>query len=446
MYEREGIATRVVNVFPDECWADYPEVYDDPNEKANTPFEKKWTEVEFNVNPWHYLHRVDVLSGIGRFGILVLGIDDGRSLDQPLVGITNSGEVRSNKKESQLTYLRAYDESCVKIKSTIKEKTSRLRGMPEFYDINLINDPDSEARFAATLPNETSTQTVHWTRVMHVADNRRSSEVFGTPRQKPVINRIADLRKVLGGSAEMFWQGGFPGLSLEQFPNIEDAEDLDLPMIREQLFNYMNRLQRYIAVQGMQVKSLAPQVADPSKHVEQQLRMICATIKVPMRIFLGSESGSLASDQDKINWNKRIRNRQSTYLDPMLVKPFILRLQMAGVLPQSKDKRFFTDWVDLNAITETDKADVALKRSQALLQYVTSGGEVVVPTLEFLTYFMQFPRSQAEAIVEALNRKEKKTEKVWNKKQEGAAPSRGPQKSPQRGARRPARNSLGSSA
>ena len=79
MYDREGPGSRVVKVYPDECWAVNPDIYEieDPTEK--TPFEVAWMRLSQSswINPLHYLHRVDVLSGIGRYGVLLIGTDDG---------------------------------------------------------------------------------------------------------------------------------------------------------------------------------------------------------------------------------------------------------------------------------------------------------------------------------------------------------------------------------
>lgn len=447
LYEREGIATRCVNVFPDESWTVYPEIYESPDENKETPFEAKWKDIEFKMNPWYFLHRLDVLSGIGRYGIMVMGFDDKRGLDQPISGVSDKGKPRTNKKELNLTFLHAYDEYSTRIIEREQDSSSPRYGMPTMYEVNVVEPTEgTESIFftegSGQPGNFLAGQRVHWTRVLHAADNRRASEVFGIPRMKPVLNRIADLRKILGGSAEMFWQGGFPGFALETLPEIADEADIDLESIKDQVFKYINGLQRWMALTGMTAKPLTPQVANPTNHVEQQLRIICATLKVPMRIFMGSEAGHLASQQDEINWNKRVKQRQTNYVNPMLVKPFLNRLIEVGVLP--KPKIYTVDWVDLNSMTEKDKADIALKKTQALLQYVTSGSESIVPLREFLIYYMQLPAAQADAFINATKGNKKQfTEKVWNKKQL-AQP--GPAPSPLRGGNRRPRNALGGGA
>lgn len=434
LYERDGVARRVVNVYPDECWGVSPELYEADDEDVTTPFEAAWEEFAFRLAPWHFLERLDVLSGIGTFGVLLLGFDDGADLDKPVRGMKLDGTPRANAAETRVEYMRVFDESSVRVGSFDPDPRSPRYGQPQDYEMNFA-DPNA---LAAGEPFQGENRTVHWSRVLHAADDRRGSEVFGTPRLKPVLNRIADLRKVLGGSAEMFWQGAFPGYSIETLPEIVDDAELDLAAIKEQLKDYMNGLQRWMSLSGMTARSLAPQVADPTMHVDVQLRALCAAIKVPLKVFLGSEQGHQAGIEDRVNWNRRVGKRQRGYLDPMLARPFVLRLVAAGALPPPDSKRFYLDWADLNAVGDKDKADISMKKAQALLEYVTGGVETVMAPLYFLTEVMGLSRSRAAAVIagSAANTKPS-TKVVWQSKKAvapGAATSR------------PARNAQGGPA
>ena len=65
-YLREGIATRVVGIFPDECWRKKPEITDTDDAQLTSPFEKAILALDQKHAIWQYLHRIDELSGIGR--------------------------------------------------------------------------------------------------------------------------------------------------------------------------------------------------------------------------------------------------------------------------------------------------------------------------------------------------------------------------------------------
>ena len=108
-YDRMAIATRVVEVLPDESWLVQPLVFEDKDPETETEFEKAWEALGKNLtaqgwfeskekNPiWEYLHRVDVLSGIGSFGVFLLGVNEGSDL---------AGPMRFNtKKERRMLFL-----------------------------------------------------------------------------------------------------------------------------------------------------------------------------------------------------------------------------------------------------------------------------------------------------------------------------------------------------
>ena len=206
-------------------------------------------------------------------------------------------------------------------------------GYPKFYNIN-FGSPDDALQTGTIVSSKTVSYKVHWTRIVHLADNRLSSEIAGIPRLQQPLNNVSDLRKVLGGSAEMFWKGAFPGYAFTTYPELAGQLDpIDKDELLDEYQAYVDGLQRILTGENGKWESLEPQIADPTNHVTQHLLIICATIGVPLRIFLGSEAAHLASTQDKQTWNDRLMGRNSRYLDPYVVRPVIDRLIMTGVCP-----------------------------------------------------------------------------------------------------------------
>src|SRR5690606_18105798 len=82
-------------------------------------------------------------------------------------------------KRLELLYLKAYDESLVEISSYESDISNPRYGLPIMYRVTL-NDPRLSSAGGAGL--EATTRDIHWTRVIHIADNRMSSDVFGVPR------------------------------------------------------------------------------------------------------------------------------------------------------------------------------------------------------------------------------------------------------------------------
>lgn len=397
LYDRLSIATRVVQVLPNESWQSPPTVVESEDPNETTAFERAWNELgdglrteswfqDKESNPiWEHLLRADVLSGVGHFGVLLLGLDDGKDLAEPV----------EPKEGMKLTFLRAFDESLVDVMSYEMDQISPRFGEPTMYQVR-FNDPQNSSQSAAV--EQTFTLKVHWSRVVHLADNLGSSEIIGVPRQRPVYNRLLDLRKLYGGSAEMYWRGAFPGLSIQSHPQLGPDVNIDVVAMRDQVEQYQNTLQRYLALAGVDVKSLAPQVVDPSPQIEVQIDAICIQIGVPKRVFMGSERGQLASGQDKVTWNGRLQFRQVMYITPRIVVPFVDKLIFLRVLPTPEG--YGVVWPKMDTLNAVEKAQVALNQTEALAKYVQGGVEAMLTPVKFYMHILGLSQDEATAIVE----------------------------------------------
>lgn len=376
MYQRLGLAGRVVTCFPDECWSVDPMVFE-TEKPRRTAFEKRWEELvqQDTLSLYHFLHRVDCLSGIGRFGVLFLGFDDGKELMEPVT------------QASELLYLRAFGESCVTIAQRETQRNNPRFNLPTMYNVG----------FQGNGIADTFNEKVHWTRIIHVADNRQNSEIFGTPRMKPVFNHLLDVRKVLGSSAEMFYKGGFPGIAFETRPEAQLSQvEVDKESLREEFDLYQQGLQRFLALVGIEAKTLTAQVADPQGHLDALLENIAVSIKIPKRILFGSEQAHLASTHDARTWKSRVRQRQEKYVGPMLVRPFVNRLIEVGVLPRPRN--YIVQWPDITAPTEEDRARIANLMAGAIAKYTQSGGMQILPIRDFLIRVLGIPEVEVDSL------------------------------------------------
>ena len=381
MFERFGIAERIVRLMPEECWNVEPEIIEG-EQPADSEFEKAWNELCKQFQIFDFLCNLDILSGIGRYGILLLGISDGKRLSESVEF--------SDRSKYQLTYLRAFSESSVDIKQMENDVTSIRYGQPVKYGLKLEN---TEGMVRAESID------VHWTRVIHAAENKYESMIYGTPRMRPVYNYLLDIKKMLGGSAEMFWRGGFPGLAFEVNPERTTAltatEKTD---IRAEFEDYSNHLQRYLALTGVTAKSLSTQVASPKTHFEVQLKAIGIALGIPYRLLLGSEEAKLASNQDSKVWTRRVAKRQKNYCTSTLIRPLIERLIQFGVLPKAEYK---VKWPSLDELDPTDASIVLKNKVEAMSKYITTGSDALIPPIQFLTHIMGFSDEEAAEFVDA---------------------------------------------
>lgn len=409
VYDRVGLGKRVVNVMPNECWKTPPEVYESEKSlKKKTPFDEAFENLNKKHQVLPHLNNADIVSGIGRFGIILLGIDDGEDLSAPAAGFEDDGTPsKKPPKGVKLLYVREFDEAVVSI-DTREENTSSPRyGKPIIYSV-MFEEDNSAVTGVRLSRTRIVTTKVHWTRVIHIAEGCDRSLIFGTPRMQACFDRVLDGRKILGSSGEGYWKGSIPGLAIEANPDVIKAlTDVQRQAIKDEVSNYQNTLQRFISVVGATVKPLVPIVTDPTPQYEACVMDICITLGIPMRIFKGSERGELSSTQDAEAWNERLAHRQGTYISPNIIYPTIMRLIHLGILPPTSkrdvdgDYVFEIFWTDLNKTTDADKATVLKTRTESLVAYANSEAPSVVPPSEWLTRYEDFEQEELDEINKA---------------------------------------------
>ncbi len=381
-YQRQDIARAVVDLPVRESWRMIPTISDDA--EGQSEFEKQWSTLVRDRKVFHYLSRVDRLASLGTYGVLFLGFDDAQDQAQELTSA------------SELLYMMPYTELNATI-STYESDTKNARyGHPTLYQVN---------RKSLGIGNDTGLQTnVHWTRILHVAEDTLEDDLCGIPRLRAILNRLYDLQKIVGGSAEMYWRGALPGYGLKVDEN-RTLGTQDLADLKEEMEKYLHGLQRFVRLEGVSIQDFAVQVADPSSHVDVQIDMICAQTRIPKRILLGSERGELASTQDKVAWAAVIESRRLEYCEPMILRPFIDRLIAVKVLPDPKGSEYTIEWPDLLAPGDKEKAEVGKIRSEALKNYADSiGAEDIVPPEIFYKTILHLSVEEIEKIESILQK------------------------------------------
>lgn len=438
LYRKDCIARRAVQVWADEGWSVTPDVYDVEDTNKVSPFEKAWLDLPSSIsspvhnyssdhesNPiWQWLQLFDEMSGIGTYGVMLYGLDDGVDLSQPVVGFIeeNSTSLSIKKDDYQgviknkrphkgvyrlhhnvsqtsgrkLLYLRVFPEYLAQIASYETNPSSPRYGLPTSYLLS-FNDQWS-SHDTSSMP--TSSITVHWTRVQHLVVQMESSITYGTPVLEPILPRVLDLRKIYASSAEGYYRLGFPGISFETHPTLGGDVDISISNTRSQLEQYMNGMQRYLIGLGMTAKTLPPSVTDPIPFIEKQLQAICMALDIPQRVFMGSERGELSSGQDDRRHKGKCRKRRTRFQSPRMLGPMINSLIAYGVLP-IPDGGFKQVWPDQDTQTEDEKADVSVKKTQSLVSYRASGADDIMAPKDFMVDILGMTIDRADAVLKS---------------------------------------------
>jgi len=380
-YLRQDIARAIIDRPVKVTWQGDLEIIESDDDKE-TPLQKDWVELRDRLKLKSQFSRLDKLTGIGEFGVLLLGFSDVKKRDDFALPV-------SVGREKKLLYVKPFSQGDVEITKWETQAKNPRYGLPTEYTITITNPAGGEAEVR-----------IHHTRVLHITDEKLESDVKGLPRLEAVYNRLMDLEKLVGGDAEMFWRGarpGYQGKLDKDFTMTTDTED-DL---KDQIDEYENNLRRILIMEGVDLQSLAQQISDPSAHVDVQLQMISAVTGIPKRILTGSERGELSSSQDRTEWLSFVKSRREEFAEPNIVRPFVDKCIEYKILPEPKEK-YDVQWQDLFAQSEKEKVDIGKSRSEALSKYASSPmAEMTIPPDEFLRYFLGLEKEQIDQIVEA---------------------------------------------
>lgn len=371
-YERGGIARRIVDASPATTWRAPPSL------SGGVRFQKAWTDLVKKHDTFSYFNRMDCVSGIGRYGVLLIGVNDGRALNEPMGRAT------------ELLFTSIFGEGHSSIEEYETDPTNPRFGQPTRYKLKLGKDQNSGP--STKFPAEVQ---VHYSRVLHIADGLTEGDIFGTPRMQPVWNLLDDLDKTVGAGAEAAWKVMDRGIAFVLDPETElppGGEDAMADEIEE----YYHGMRKYLRLRGVEAKVLQSDSVDPRGVFAVTSSLISGTIGIPQRVLFGSERGQLASTQDERNYHARIKERQKNYAEGTIVRPFINLGIEHGFLPRPSAGDYNVIWPDLAAITERERADIAARYGQAIRSVSEQKLEVITPA-EFKLRFIDNADPQSPA-------------------------------------------------
>jgi len=393
-WKRNGVAKRVVSAFPTATWKTKPDVYENEDQDNITAFETTWKELDRRVGINAAMASADKLCGIGRFGVILLGIDDGKELHEPIDGFDEdflSTEPGSASPKHRVTFARAVSERFVRIEKFVHDHLDPRNGLPEQYSVQLGAVTDGAAEQS---DQQVDYYTVHWHRIIHITEETDETPVYASPRMQPVFNDLLDVLKISAGSPEAYWQAALPGLTFKLDPGYEGIDEESL---RSQMDEYATNMRRYISTVGVTVNTLAPNVSDPIPHIDQKMTMISIGTEIPKRILMGTEEGKLAGDQDGHSWDDRVMARRINHVEPHIIRRTVEHLRRMGCLEQLEDVQ--VSWGSPHVATELEQAETGKVITEAIALFVSSGSETLMSFGDFLHLIMKRPIEEVEEII-----------------------------------------------
>jgi hypothetical protein len=376
-YFRQDIAKAIIDRPVKATWQGKLELVE--SESEETPFEKAWIDLNDKFGLQSMFSRVDRLTRIGKYGVLLMGLSDVKEATDFVKPATG---------KLKLMYLMPFGEGSAKINTFESDPKNPRYGKPLTYSITIQQSEGGNSIIAE----------VHHSRIVHIVENPLESDIESTPVLEVVFNRLMDLEKLIGGDAEMFWRGARPG-----YAGMVDKDFQMTPQtkndLKDQIDEYEHNLRRILVNEGIDLKALAQQIADPINHVEVQLMMIAAVTEIPKRILVGSERGELSSAQDSGEWKNIISMRRQNHAEPRIIRTFVKACQELGILPQTSTGKYSVSWEDLFALSEGDRVKIGRERASAIKDYTASAmSEAVMPPEGFVEFCLGFTSDQVNKL------------------------------------------------
>lgn len=383
-YSRQDIAKAIIDRPVKATWQGQLELIES-EDADKTVFEQAWYDLNKKFKLRSLFSRVDRLTGIGHYGVLLLGLNDVKRREDFIKPVSPG--------QRKLMYVKPFGEKSAKIDKYEDEPSNERYGMPKIYSIE-VSDVASGA---------SSTVKVHYTRVLHILEDHLESEVLGIPKLEAVFNRLMDIEKLVGGDAEMFWKGarpGYQGMVDKDYTMTQTTKD-DL---KDQIDEFDHNLRRILVNEGVDLKALAQQIADPHNHFDIQLTCVSAVTGIPKRILSGSERGELASTQDTGEWKTYVQSRREDHAEPNIVRVFVDKLIELKILPEPESGDYKVDWLDLFSISEKERVDIGKARANAIREYTTNPmAESVIPPDAFFEFCLGLSQGQIDLIKKQLS-------------------------------------------
>lgn len=366
MYERNGLAKAGINRPIETCWQEFPSLQEKEDTHEQTALEKQIADGFERLGFWAHLSESDKFSRIGEYSGVIFRYRDNKTMDQPvdrvgggLDGIAEVIPALQGQLSPSEFYTDATQENYGQVKMWL-------------YNENGVQSNSENAKIRNFM--------VHPDRV-HVWSLNGS--IYGDPVLKAGFNDLLTIQKIIGSGGEGFWKNAkaAPILTIEKDAPLNRlaamlgtdeaglADKLD-----EVIGDWQKGYDQMLALQGITADTINVTLPDPEQFFLSAAQSFAASLSIPLKILIGSQSGERASTEDAKEWNKTCNSRRTNYIKPNIMRMIREKFVRVGILP---DREWYLLWGDLTEATSAEKTDIATKMAAINKQHEGQGDGVI---------------------------------------------------------------------
>jgi len=352
IYKRNAIANRIINAIPNSCWRDGVDIISNGEKVRMTQMDtlKK-------LGLFEKIEKADILNRIGKFSVLFIGVPDGQDAETPL-GVINPAQIKD-------IYFQPYAENGIIISEYDEEPTSPRYGLPLIYSLSISTNSKSETV-------DFNSKRVHYSRVVHLAENSIDSEIEGHSSLEPIYNTILNLEKINGSSAESFYRNARGKYHFDIRDNFNgELSDAAKEQLKSDTQKFTDDYLDVMRTSGIDVEVLNTPIHSPKDTYDIEIQNISASTGIPIRVLTGVGSGQLAGSEDRASFNQLIQDRQKSFCTSVINDALKILVDCQAIEPFTLNEVVQFPLVD--PLSEKEKAEIThqyadtiLKLSQAL--------------------------------------------------------------------------------
>ena len=369
-YTRIGLANAGVEKTVEKTWQDNPFLQEfqrdgtKGGDQGETPLEADIRQRFADLRIWQHMAEADRRGMVGAYSGLILRLADSQPFDGPVTrvpgGLKGLVEVVPAW-EGQLT-----------VSEWETDQANENYGHPKMFAFA------ESAVGNATQPRQFN---IHPDRVIIWS---RDGTLHGRSALEPGYNDLQTISKIVGAGGEGFYKNAKSGLSIEidKDAKLNDmaaamgiaASDV-VDKIDEQVESFNRGFDKSLMTQGMKVTPIQVNLPSPEHFFGVAVQSFAATMKMPMKILVGSQSGERASTEDASEWSRTCMSRRTNQVIPSIMA-FVQRLERFGILAA---KDWHLAWTDLTESTMGEKIDRADKMADVNQKMKDTGEFIFLP-------------------------------------------------------------------